>query len=58
MEDGLRGPNGQIAVPIVGKVFKGEIENVTIQFQDGAAQCVRVPMWTETNVTHHVQVLL
>ena len=56
MEDGLRGPNGQIAVPIVGKVFKGEIENVTIQFQDGAAQCVRVPMWTETNVTLHVQV--
>ena len=56
MEDGQRGRNGQIAVPIVVKVSKEEIENVTIPFQDGVAQCAMEIMWTELNVLLLVQV--
>ena len=56
MEDGQRGRNGQIAVPIVVKVSKEEIENVTIPFQDGVDQCVKEIMWTELNVLLLVQV--
>ena len=56
MEDGQRGRNGQIAVPIVVKVSKEEIENVTIPFQDGEVQFAKAPMWTEPNVPRLVQV--
>ena len=56
MEDGQRGRNGQIAVPIVVKVSKEEIENVTIPFQDGVDQYVKKIMWKEVNVLLLVQV--
>ena len=56
VEDGQRGRNGQIAVPIVVKVSKEEIENVTIPFQDGVDQYVKKIMWKELNALLLVQV--